>query len=71
MPRMTLHEAVRDHLVQVLPKQGCPAYVVKDSLTKWNDGRDPVGPMEHACFEVFKKVQADIENQEEPNERSP
>jgi len=67
MPRMTLHEALRDHLIATLPKQGCPAHVVKDALTKWNDGRDPVGPMEHACFEVFKHVQADVENLEVEN----
>lgn len=59
--RMKFIPALREHIKRGLLKQGLHAPAADEALDRWNDGKEPITPVQCGCFAVFEKVQKDVE----------
>ena len=62
--RMDFIPAMQDMIKSSLKAQGLDDEIVTESLRKWQAGEEATTPWEVGCFNVFEKVQADIEGPE-------
>jgi hypothetical protein len=58
--RMVFIPELREQLLVSLAAQGVHPGDVERALQQWNDGNEPRTLVERGCFDVFRKVESDI-----------
>lgn len=61
MARMNFVPELREKFKTQIGKQGINPRIVETALEQWDAGSEPSSPYIRACFEVFSKVQAEID----------
>jgi hypothetical protein len=63
-----LRDAIRSRLLReagaVLTEE-----IITEAFRKWDAGEEPATPWESGCFEVFRKVQSDVNQLELPPDK--
>lgn len=52
---------LRAALARQLRLQGLQQPEIDAAFLRWDDNCQPLTPVEHGCFEIFRQVQRDIE----------
>lgn len=66
MSRMNFIPALREKLKANLVKQGINERVVDTAFTQWDAGEEPSSPFVRMCFQVFEKIQKEVDAGREP-----